>query len=133
MHGYVPLGNIFNHYLQYWDKRNEENFLFLKYEDVKVDVRGTMRAIAQFMNKTLTEKDCNALCDFLSIEKMRENKGCNFEPIVGTKNYEKNGTRFVRKGIVGDWKNHMTEEISLKFDKWIEESTLGTGLGFSQK
>lgn len=133
IHGYVPIGNIFNHYLQYWEKRDEDNLLFLTYEDVKADVRGTMQKIAEFMDKSLTEKDYNALSDFLSVEKMRENKGCNFEPIVGKKNYEKNGTRFVRKGIVGDWKNHMTEEICLKFDKWIEESTRGTGLKFSQK
>lgn len=133
MNGYVPIGNIFNHYLQYWAKRNEPNFMFLKYEDVKADARGTMRKIAKFMDKTLTERDYDALCDFLSVEKLRENKCFNFEQIIERKNYEQNGTRFVRKGIVGDWKNHMSDTMAAKFDKWIEESTRGTDLTFSYK
>lgn len=107
--------------------------MFLKYEDVKMDARGTMRKIAKFMNKSLAERDYDALCDYLSLEKLRENKGFNFELIVERKKYDQNGTRFVRKGIVGDWKNHMSEELSAKFDKWFEESTRGTGLKFSYR
>lgn len=131
INGYVPTGNIFNHYLKFWEKRNKENFLFLKYEDAKTDLRGTLQKIARFLDKTLTEKECDALCDFLSVEKLRENKSFNFERVVGAENYRKYGVRFVRKGIIGDWKNHMSEEMVAKFDKWIEESTRGTGLEFS--
>lgn len=129
--GYAPCGDIIRHYLQSWEKRNDENYLFLKYEDMKKDTKATLCTIAKFMEKTLTEREYDSLCDFLSVEKMRENKACNFEPIVGKERYENSGVRFVRKGVAGDWKNHMTPEMSAKFDKWIEESTRGTGLTFS--
>lgn len=39
--------------------------------------------------------------------------------------------RFIRKGEVGDWKNHMTPEMTAKFDAWIEENIRGTGLSFN--
>lgn len=39
--------------------------------------------------------------------------------------------RFIRKGEVGDWKNHMTREMAARFDAWTEENTRGTGLNFN--
>lgn len=39
--------------------------------------------------------------------------------------------RFIRKGEVGDWKNHMTPEMAARFDAWIEENLRGTGLSLN--
>lgn len=44
--------------------------------------------------------------------------------------YKKSGTHFIRKGIVGDHKNHMSPQMIERFDKWIEENTKGTDLKF---
>ena len=35
---------------------------------------------------------------------------------------------FIRKGIVGDWKNHFTPEMNAEWDPWIEENLKGSGL-----
>lgn len=39
-------------------------------------------------------------------------------------------SKFIRKGKVGDWRNYMSEELSKKFDDWIEHNTRGTDLTF---
>ena len=86
------------------------------------------------MEKSLSEEDIDKLCEFLSFQNMRENKGCNFEGVLEQKHgkdfFKRVGDHFIRKGQVGDWKNYMSPELSKRFDDWIEENTKGTGLTF---
>ena len=37
-------------------------------------------------------------------------------------------TSFLHKGVVGDWKNHLTAEQSARIDAVVAEKTAGTGL-----
>jgi estrone sulfotransferase len=81
------------------------------------------------MNKSYTEEEFDKLCDFLSFQNMRDNPGCNFERILeetyGKDFFKRVGNHFIRKGQVGDWKNHMSPELAKRFDDWIEENTKG--------
>lgn len=130
----TPIGSVWNHYLGFWNKRHESNILILRYEDMKKDTRGTLHKIANFLEKSLKETEVDALLDFLSFQKMRDNKGCNLQLLVdkkmGKDYYKRTNKHFIRKGVVGDWKNYMNEELSKKFDDWITENTKGTGLTF---
>lgn len=54
------------------------------------------------------------LLKHLSFSSMKENPVNNFV------NNDKGS--FIRKGIVGDYKNHMSPEMEKQFDKWIEEN-----------
>lgn len=131
----VPLGSVWKHYLTYWAKRDEPNFLFLKYEDLKKDTPAAVRQIAKFMEKPLTDEQVDSICEFLSFDNMKKNPGVNLANIldkyVGISDLKMNGNSFIRKGQVGDWKNFMTPELSKKFDDWIETNTKGTGLFFN--
>lgn len=49
-------------------------------------------------------------------------------PING---HDTSNTKFMRKGIIGDWKNYFTEEQSEKFDRMIKETFKGMGLKFA--
>ena len=40
------------------------------------------------------------------------------------------GPKFLRKGVVGDWKNYFTPEQSERFDKELLAKLDGTGLEF---
>ena len=44
----------------------------------------------------------------------------------GTKNES-----FFRKGVAGDWSNHMTPEMAQRLDKVVEDALQGTGFAFS--
>lgn len=132
--GLTPLGNLWTHYLGFWNKRHETNVLFLHYEDMKKDLKGTVRELADFLEKNYTDAEYEELCKYLSFQSMRENKACNLEDMLeeqhGKGYYQKVGDHFIRKGQVGDWKNYMSTELSKKFDDWIEENTKDTGLKF---
>lgn len=101
---------------------------------MKKDLKGTLKKIADFLDKSYTEEEYDKLCDFLSFQKMRDNRGCNLEVLLESKYgkdyFKKTGKHFIRKGQVGDWKNHMSPELAKRFDDWIEENTRGTGLTF---
>lgn len=65
---------------------------------------------------------------------MKNNPAVNLEPIICKTNgkdfLEQTELRFIRKGEIGDWKNHMTDEMAKRFDDWAENNLNGTGLSF---
>lgn len=130
----IPIGPVFHHYLKFWQKRDEENILFLKYEDLKRDTKGSIRVISKFLDKELSDAQVDELADFLSFDKMRKNPACNMAPILdsqlGKDFQETSGKCFIRQGKIGDWENHMDDAMSSRFDEWIEKKTKGTGLTF---
>ncbi|XP_033609943.1 luciferin sulfotransferase isoform X2 [Cryptotermes secundus] len=133
--GRVPLGPIWSHIFGFWRRRHEPNILFLTYEELKRDQEAAIRKTATFLGKTLTETEVSKLANHLSFSSMRKNPSVNLEPIMTKKNgpdfLQATELRFIRKGEVGDWKNHMTPEMTTRFDAWIEENLRGTGLSLN--
>ncbi|GJQ75779.1 hypothetical protein Trydic_g17850 [Trypoxylus dichotomus] len=131
--GKMPLGCLLDHYLGFWQRRDEPNILFLKYEDLRYDTKETIQRIANFLEKPLSEEEVDKLHDFLTLPKMKNNPGMNME--MFTTNCEKKGRQngglpFIGSGSIGGWKERMTPEISKMFDEWIENKTKDTGLTF---
>ncbi|KAI4460792.1 sulfotransferase sult [Holotrichia oblita] len=131
--GKVPLGDMLDHALEFWKRRNEPHILFLKYEDLRSNTKGTIRLIAEFLEKPLTDEEIDKIYDFLTLTKMKDNPSVNMETLTAF--HEKNGrdnggVPFIGNGKIGAWKERMTPEISKMFDDWIEEKTKGTGLQF---
>lgn len=101
---------------------------------MKKDPKGSIRKIADFLEKPISDDEVDSISRFLSFSKMRSNKACNAEILLdgkmGKNYFQKMGYHFIRKGEVGDWRNHMSEEMSKRFDEWIEKNTHGTDLTF---
>ncbi|CAG9859342.1 unnamed protein product [Phyllotreta striolata] len=130
--GAVIYGDLLDHCLEFWSRRNEEHLLILRYEDLKVDTKSCVKLIADFMGKSASDKEVEELVDYIGFSKMRRNRSCNAEVLLngkgGRKYFDEMGCHFIRKGEIGDWKNHMSPDIVGKFDEWIERKTYGTGL-----
>ncbi|KRT80380.1 hypothetical protein AMK59_7373, partial [Oryctes borbonicus] len=131
--GKMPPGSLMDHYLEFWKRRDEPNILFLKYEDLRFNTKGTIRRIAKFLEKPLCEEKINQIHDFLTLPKMRDNPGVNMETF--TTHFEKNGRQngglpFIGNGEIGSWKERMTPEISKMFDRWVQDKTKDTALTF---
>ena len=110
----LHFGDLFDWYKDWWSKRNQENILVVKYEDMVKDCAAVVRKMADFFNKNIDDDIVKEIVDACSIKSMRSNplttldiKGGPIDPKVGN---------FYRKGEIGDWKNHFTEEDS----KWID-------------
>ncbi|XP_070560866.1 sulfotransferase 1C4-like isoform X1 [Ptychodera flava] len=122
----VWYGSWFDHVLTWWQHRNDENVLFLKYEDMKKDPRGAVKSIADFLDVSLTEDTIDNIVEFCSFKKMKENKAVNISLLVG----ERVKHEFVRKGVVGDWMNFFTVAQNKEYEKIYEERMKGSGLDF---
>ena len=131
MEGNVPLGSYFDHVLAWWACKDDENVLFLKYEDLKKDIQGQVKIIAEFLGVQLSNSEAKAVAEKCTFQAMKAN------PNVGTNKFtkffiKKGKSSHLRKGIVGDWENHFSNEQLEVFQKLYQSRMDGTGLEFEQ-
>ncbi|XP_023231878.1 estrogen sulfotransferase, testis isoform-like [Centruroides sculpturatus] len=151
LEGSIGYGHYFDHLLEWYQHRNDKNVHFVTYENLKKDIRGEIMKIAKFIGeeyeKSILEdptvlenivyyssfeymkKDTNRVMElFLNgdeIFKNRDLPDALVEMMKSTsENRENRGSgNFVRKGIVGDWKNHFNEnQIKLLDEKTAEKT-----------
>ncbi|KAK6987316.1 estrogen sulfotransferase [Biomphalaria glabrata] len=116
--GLVHYGPWWKHVKEAWDRKDEDNILVLFYEDLQEDVHRAVRDIANFLNKPLTESQVEAISRHCSFDTMKNNKAANYDWLkdVGMAKQEES---FLRKGQVGDWRNHLKPEISDQLDEMV--------------
>ncbi|XP_014679385.1 PREDICTED: sulfotransferase 1A1-like, partial [Priapulus caudatus] len=74
-----PYGPYWKHNLSYWDVREEANILFIKYEDMKKDPNASIRKIAEYLGKELTEDQVDLIAEATSFKKMKTNPNTNYD------------------------------------------------------
>ena len=127
--GDLPFGNYFDHLLEWWPRRNDKNVLFMKFEDMKKDLKRCVSEIASFMGVSVTSDVIDKIADMTSFEKMKEDNTTNYS-------WEKWAQKpdiasFMRKGIVGDWKNFLSLEQSAEMDVICATRLKDTDLEFT--
>ncbi|KAH0674792.1 hypothetical protein KY284_025879 [Solanum tuberosum] len=124
VHHYGP---FFEHVLEYWEesKKKPQKILFLKYEDLKIDPKKEVAKIALFLGKPFgNEEDLEIVLNKCSLERLKNLEVNKSGSIIS---YVHNSA-FFRKGVVGDWKNHMTPEMEEQLDKITKLKLQGSGL-----
>ncbi|KAL6658144.1 hypothetical protein ACP70R_003730 [Stipagrostis hirtigluma subsp. patula] len=127
-------GPLWEHYLGYWkqSKIEPDKVLFLKYEEMIVEPAKYVKMLAEFLHVPFTNEeessgvvdDVVRLCSFETLKGLSVNSHGVSERI-GTDN-----SLFFRSAKIGDWRNHLSEEMAQKFDRIIEEKFRGSGLTF---
>ncbi|ELU12995.1 hypothetical protein CAPTEDRAFT_199727 [Capitella teleta] len=123
-------GNIFKMASGWWTKRDLPNVHIVKYEEMKKDCAGVIRGLGKFLEIPLEEEVVTCIVEKCKIENMRKSKVMDF--IVdsqGQKVFEPE--KFFRKGVVGDWRTHMTEEEAAFVDGCAQEYFEPIGLNFN--
>ncbi|XP_034659949.1 luciferin sulfotransferase [Drosophila subobscura] len=125
--GHTPMGSYWKHVLPFWKRSNDENVLFIKYEDMITDLPAVVRRCGRFLNAPhlLNESSMKRICEHLTFDKMRQNKAVNLEKVLPGA-----ASKFIRNGKIGDWRNHMSDAMSERFDAWSEQHIRGSGLRF---
>ncbi|XP_071955669.1 amine sulfotransferase-like [Antedon mediterranea] len=107
-------GNWFDYNLPYYEQhRNKKNFLFLTYEEMKLDHKGCVVRICDFLSRPLSEEQ---------LDKVVENT--TFSSMKATKQK----FNVTRKGIVGDWKSRFTVAQNKRFDAIYNQRMEGSAL-----
>ena len=114
-------GNPTDHAISWWEHKDEDNFMFTTYEEMKEDIRGVIKKIAAFLNKELTDEIVEKIVEHTSFEKMKANPMSNRSEVV---------ENFIRKGIVGDWVNYMSEDQRALVDCRVKEVQEKYGITF---
>ena len=122
-------GNWFDHVLEWWKHKDEENILFLKYEDMKKDLSQSVHTISHFIGiEDATSELIDKVVEQSSFESMSQDPNANYNWIIGSLMTAEGA--FMRKGVVGDWKNYFSSEQNASFDKIYREKMEGSGLEF---
>ncbi|KAK8787968.1 hypothetical protein V5799_022256 [Amblyomma americanum] len=152
--GKVLYGDYFDHLLPWYERRRDANVLFLTYEQLKTDTKKEVLRIADFLseehgaalrhNEALLRKILDA-CSLENMKKFFKEKPIDKVKEVLEKAFQTSpefaklpeslreascemheGSGFVRKGIVGDWKNYFTPDQIRQTKAWIARKTEGS-------
>merc|ERR1712241_535742 len=107
--GKVLCGSFFEHINDAWKNCGHPNFKFLWYEDMIEDMPKMIKEIAEFANVQLSEDQVKKLAEHCNFKNFKENSTVNGKSYLPAKNGS-----FIRKGQVGDWKNHFKNQDRLK-------------------
>ena len=133
--GITPGGPFWEHVLGHWKASFErpERVLFIKYEELKEDPTFHLRRLAEFLGCPFSEEEerqgiianIQRLCSFESLTSLGVNKSGNIRIGIETNN-------FFRRGVVGDWENHLTAEMIERLDQLTLQKFGCFGLVFKE-
>ena len=102
--------------------------LFLKFEDLKADLKNQVKIIAEFLGFTLSEEEAEQIAEESSFQSMKAKpeKGLDLYGEL----FFKKGNSHLRKGVIGDWKNYFTDRQLAALEKLYESRLGATDIGF---
>ncbi len=126
--GKLPFGDYFEHVLGWWAHKDDDNVLFIKYEDLKKNLHTSVQLVSNFLSMQLTKDVVKKIADQSTFEAMKHHPGANY----GWASHRRHpgAAPFMRKGVVGDWKSHFSLEQSSKLDDEYVRKFVPVGLKF---
>ncbi|XP_039507552.1 sulfotransferase family 1, cytosolic sulfotransferase 5 isoform X1 [Pimephales promelas] len=116
MTGQLGWGSWYDHVKGYWRERQNKKILYTFFEDMKEDPVREVTHIAQFLGKQLSKSVIDHIVQMTAFSAMRENPMANYSTIPDTI-FDRTASEFMRKGEVGDWKNHFNAEEDAAFEE----------------
>ncbi|KAL8176883.1 UNVERIFIED_CONTAM: hypothetical protein K2H54_039766 [Gekko kuhli] len=125
----IVYGSWSDHVRDWWEAKDQHPILYLFYEDMKEDPAREIRKVAQFLGVELSEAVLNQIVQHTAFENMKTNPKTNYS---ATPSFIMDHTisPFMRKGTVGDWKEHFTVAQSERLDEVCARKLEGSGLTF---
>ncbi|XP_033124027.1 amine sulfotransferase-like isoform X1 [Anneissia japonica] len=118
----MPGRSWFNYNLTYWKHRNEKNFYWTTYENMKLDIRSVIEDVASFLGHPASGEKLDKLVKLADFSRMNKKYDGRFPKASVPDNVrEAIPFKILRKGQVGDWKNKFTVAQNEAFDKLYNE------------
>lgn len=154
INGELGWGDCCDHILSWFVHKNDSNILFMTFEDMKRNTKEALLRVAKFLGDSYYEdlqdeeilQNCLKYTDFKylkqmgmyypkfderdldtgEIQKCIEDMGEVDKDTYQEKNFK--SVPFFRKGIIGDWKNHFSQEQIRIFNDYLNRKWSGTEL-----
>nr|XP_046158618.1 amine sulfotransferase-like isoform X2 [Oncorhynchus gorbuscha] len=120
----------FEHIKMWYANRDNMNFLYITYEEMIKDLRSMVERMCKFLGKDLTEEQMASVVEHSTFRTMKQNPQANYETVPDSLLDHNKGT-FMRKGTIGDWKNHFTVAQSERFNSVFQEKMRDLPLSFT--
>uniref|UniRef100_A0A670Z9C4 Sulfotransferase n=1 Tax=Pseudonaja textilis TaxID=8673 RepID=A0A670Z9C4_PSETE len=127
--GEIAYGSWFDHVLGWWKAKDHHSILYLFYEDLKENPAQEIQKVAQFLNIELSASVLDQIVQHTTFESMKNNPMTNYSNIPSAF-MDQNVSPFMRKGTVGNWKEHFTVAQSQQIDEIYAQKLGNTGLKF---
>ena len=105
---WMSFGAWFRNVQSWWPHREDDNVLWLRYEDLKQDIESGLVRILDFLDWQITPAQHERVLEFCSFGWMKENANRFTRHGTGKESSFKPGG-FIRKGVTGDYKSLLTE------------------------
>ncbi|XP_061446686.1 sulfotransferase 1C2-like [Rhineura floridana] len=127
--GKIAWGSWFDHVRYWWEAKDRHPILYLFYEDMKEDPAKEIQKVAQFMGLELPQSVLNQIVQHTRFDSMKANPMTNYSTLPSSI-LDQSVSPFMRKGIVGNWKEHFTVAQSEQLDDVCARLLQGSGLNF---
>lgn len=101
-----PFWPYWDNVRSWWQTRELPNVLFVHFNDLKRDMPGEMRRIADFLNIPIDEDRWPAIQQYCSFDWMKKNAGKSVP--LGGAFWDGGAEVFINKGVNGRWKDTLT-------------------------
>ena len=113
--GKVPYGSWFTHNLDWHENLNSLDVFYIDYESLHVNFEKTLLKLNEFLGlKGLSNKDIESIKERSSFDQMRQDSNTNMSKIYHRR--KPNSVEFLRRGKVGDWEEHISENDANEID-----------------
>lgn len=118
LEGHVSFGSWFDHVKGWLKAEDKTHILHLTYEEMLQDLPRAVRKMAEFLEKPLEAEVINQIVEKCLFKNIKKNNMSNYKDFL---NMDQSKSEFFRKGIAGDWRNHLSEEEARRIDAMFEE------------
>ncbi|KAM8830035.1 sulfotransferase family 1, cytosolic sulfotransferase 4 isoform 1-T1 [Synchiropus picturatus] len=128
MDGKQIFGSWYDHSINWWEKKKTyPNLHYVFYEDLVEDCGREVDNFCSFLGVTLTAEEKQRVLGGTQFDNMKKNNLTNYS---GIEAMDFKVSPFMRKGKVGDWKNHFTVAQNEQFEEHYKEKLKNCTLKF---
>lgn len=115
--GWLAEGSLLAHFATFWERRAAPNLLFVHFADLKADLPGEMRRIAEFLDIAVPRAKWPAVIERCTFESMRA-RGDQIGPFML---FEGGAKSFLFKGTNGRWRDVLTADELAAYAKRVDD------------
>jgi hypothetical protein len=115
----VTLANLVNHVRTFWERRDEPQVALFHYADLKADLPGQLRRLAQVLSIEISDQRIDELATAATFDRMR-GRADELAPGVDAKLWRSN-ENFFRSGTSGQWRRLLDPATLDRYHRRVAE------------